>query len=404
MSRRTSSALWPPGCCSIRSKAVSGRRARSSSSRSWSFADRRWSGPMWSWRPRRRCGSRRFDSENSGWYGKQTFAQAGGTGRASMTTHSPNSHRLGWIGTGRMGAALVTRLLRRGVDVTVYNRTRAKTESLAKLGAHVVSRPVDLADRDIVITTVSDSKDFVEVVAGPHGLLSDGTRAPSLLIDASPVSMEVSAEMRATALRLGTALLAAPVSGNPNVARAGRLALAVSGPRDAYETALPYLQMLGARVTYVGKGEAARLVKICHNLVLGVVTQILAETTVLAERGGIARADYLDFINGSVLGSTFSQYKTPAFVNLDFTPSFTGHLLRKDFELGLDAAGQLKVPVPVSSLVHEIIVKLIDAGLGDGDFAALLELEARAANLTLAPDARPVSDGLSPENSDHGAA
>src|SRR5438876_1078243 len=96
-----------------------------------------------------------------------------------MTKHSPNSHRLGWIGTGRMGAALVTRLLRRGVDVTVYNRTRAKTESLAKLGAHVVSRPVDLADRDIVITTVSDSKDFVEVVAGPHGLLSDGTRAAS---------------------------------------------------------------------------------------------------------------------------------------------------------------------------------------------------------------------------------
>jgi 3-hydroxyisobutyrate dehydrogenase-like beta-hydroxyacid dehydrogenase len=104
------------------------------------------------------------------------------------------------------------------------------------------------------------------------------------------------------------------------------------------------------------------------------------------------------------MGSTFSQYKTPAFVNLDFTPTFTGHLLRKDFELGLDAARQLKVPVPVSSLVHEIIVKLIDAGLGDGDFAALLELEARAANLNLAPDARPVSDGLSPESSDHGAA
>ena len=104
------------------------------------------------------------------------------------------------------------------------------------------------------------------------------------------------------------------------------------------------------------------------------------------------------------MGSTFSQYKTPAFVNLDFTPTFTGHLLRKDFELGLDAAKQLKVPVPVSSLVHEIIVKLIDAGLGDGDFAALLELEARAAHLKLAPDTRPVSDGLTPENSDHGPA
>jgi 3-hydroxyisobutyrate dehydrogenase len=321
-----------------------------------------------------------------------------------MSTHQSNRHRLGWIGTGRMGAVLVARLLQRGVDVTVYNRTRSKAEALTKLGARIVNRPVDLADRDIVITTVSDSKDFVEVVAGPHGLLSDGTRAPALLIDASTVSMAVSAEMRATARRLGTVLLAAPVSGNPNVARAGRLAMAVSGPREAFDTALPYLKMLGARVTYVGEGEHARLVKICHNLLLGVVTQILAETTVLAERGGIARADYLDFINGSVMGSTFSQYKTPAFVNLDFTPTFTGHLLRKDFELGRDAARELKVPVPVADLVHSIIVKLIDSGLGDGDFAALLELEARAANLKLVADPRPVSDGLVPENGDRGKA
>src|SRR6266581_2391332 len=105
-----------------------------------------------------------------------------------MTTARADRHT-----TGRMGSVLASRLLEHGCDLTVYNRTRAKTESLAKLGAHVVSRPVDLADRDIVITTVSDSKDFAEVVAVPHGLLSDGTRAPSLLIDASTVSMEVSA-------------------------------------------------------------------------------------------------------------------------------------------------------------------------------------------------------------------
>jgi 3-hydroxyisobutyrate dehydrogenase len=311
-----------------------------------------------------------------------------------MSTQQSDRHRLGWIGTGRMGAVLVTRLLQRGVDVTVYNRTRSKAEALTKLGAHVVSRPVDLADRDIVVTTVSDSKDFVEVVAGPNGLLSDGTRAPSLLIDASTVSMAVSAEMRATAQRLGTALLAAPVSGNPSVARAGRLAMAVSGPREAFETALPYLKMLGARVTYVGEGEHARLVKICHNLVLGVVTQVLAETTVLAERGGIARADYLEFLNQSVMGSTFSRYKTPALVNLDFTPTFTGHLLRKDFELGLDAARNLNVPMPVSALVHQIVMNLIGSGMGEQDFASLLELEARGAGVNLVPDPRPVPDGL----------
>lgn len=311
-----------------------------------------------------------------------------------MTTAAKDDHTLGWIGTGRMGSVLASRLLQQGCDLTVYNRTRTKAEALAKQGARIVEQPADLADRDIVITSVAGSKDFAEVMTGPNGLLRDGNRVPGMVVDTSTVSMDVSSEIRTKARELGAALLAAPVSGNPKVARAGKLSLAVSGPRHAFEQALPYLQMLGQSVTYVGEGEAARLVKICHNLVLGVVAQILAETTVLAERGGISRADYLDFINGSVMGSTFSRYKTPAFVNLDFTPTFTGHLLRKDFELGLDAARDLNVPLPVSALTHQIVLTLIGQELGDKDFAALLELEARGAALPLKPEGRQVSDGL----------
>jgi 3-hydroxyisobutyrate dehydrogenase len=313
---------------------------------------------------------------------------------ALISTVKPADHTLGWIGTGRMGYALVTRLLERGCDVAVYNRTRSKAEPLAKLGARIVDRPADLSDRDIVIISVADSDDFVAVTTGPDGVLSNGDGVPAVLIDSSTVSMDVSEAIRLEAERLGTALLAAPVSGNPKVARAGRLTVAVSGPRAAFELSLPYLKMLGASVSYVGEGERARLVKICHNLVLGVVTQILAETTVLAERGGIARADYLDFLNDSVMGSTFSRYKTPAFVNLDFTPTFTGHLLRKDFELGLEIGRQLNVPLPVSALVHQIVVNMIGNGLGDQDFASLLELEARGAGMTLEVDPRHVADGL----------
>ena len=311
-----------------------------------------------------------------------------------MTPAKTERLTLGWIGTGRMGSVLASRLLDQGCDLTVYNRTRAKAEPLAKSGARFVDRPADLRDRDIVITSVAGSRDFAEVMTGAHGLLANGNRVPALVIDTSTVSMDVSQAIREKAAELGSALLAAPVSGNPKVARAGKLSLVVSGPRHAFEQALPYLEMLGKSVTYVGEGEAARLVKICHNLILGVVTQILAETTVLAERGGIARADYLEFINGSVMGSTFSRYKTPAFVSLDFTPTFTGHLLRKDFELGLDAARQLNVPLPVAALTHQVVVSLIGNGLGDVDFAALLELEARGANLKLGPEARRVSDGL----------
>jgi 3-hydroxyisobutyrate dehydrogenase len=306
----------------------------------------------------------------------------------------PAKHRLGWIGTGRMGYALVTRLLQAGCDVSVYNRTRAKAEPLAGLGAQLVDHPADLADRDIVFTSVAGSQDFAAVTTGPRGVLSNGGPVPAVLIDTSTVSMQVSEGVRSQATELGTALLAAPVSGNPKVVKAGRVSVAVSGPREAFELSLPYLKMLGATVSYVGDGERARLVKICHNLVLGVVTQIMAETTVLAERGGIARADYLAFLNGSVMGSTFTRYKTPAFVNLDFTPTFTGRLLRKDFELGLEAGRQMDVPMPVSALVHQIVMNLIGNELGDVDFSSLLQLEAWGANLKLDPEHRKVSDGL----------
>jgi 3-hydroxyisobutyrate dehydrogenase len=311
-----------------------------------------------------------------------------------MTAARLNGETLGWIGVGRMGEVLAGRLLDQGCDLSVYNRTATKAQALIDRGARLVERPVDLADRDIVITMVAGSSDFEEVIAGPHGVLANAHRAPGLLIDSSTVSMEISGAIRERAAERGVALLAAPVSGNPKAARAGKLSVAVSGPRDAYERALPYLQMLGRSVSYVGAGEAARLVKICHNLILGVVAQILAETTVLAESGGISRADYLAFINESVLGSTFTRYKAPAYVNLDYTPTFTNHLLRKDLELGLEAARQRSVPLPLTAVTHQIVVSLIGQGFGDRDFASLLEIAARGANLVLEPDPQVIPDGL----------
>jgi 3-hydroxyisobutyrate dehydrogenase-like beta-hydroxyacid dehydrogenase len=307
-----------------------------------------------------------------------------------------NTKKLGWIGTGRMGAALVERLLLAGCDVTVYNRTRSKAEPLGALGATIVGSTAELADRDIVLTMVSSSEDLLEVTDGPDGLFSRGGAGPPLLIDCSTVSVEGSEEVRRRAAAIGTQMLAAPVSGNPKVARAGRLTFVASGPRDGFEAALPYLQLLGQGVTYVGEGEAARLVKICHNVLLGVVAQSLAEITVLAERGGVARGDLLAFINDSVMGSVFSRYKTPAYVNLDFAPTFTGRLLRKDLELGLAAGQALGVPLPVTTLVHEIVTNLVDEGFGDQDFATLLELEARGAGLELHPEGRLIDDGLAP--------
>ena len=302
--------------------------------------------------------------------------------------------RLGWVGTGRMGYALAGRLLEAGCDLAVYNRTRSKAEPLAELGAAIVDSPAGLADRDIVFTMVAGPEDFKEVVLGESGVLSGDGPAPSVVVDSSTVSPDASTEVRERAAARGTALVAAPVSGNPRVVEAGLLTFVASGPAEAYREALPYLELLGARVTYVGEGERARLVKICHNLMLGVVAQSLAEITVLAEKGGVSRADFLAFLNDSVMGSLFTRYKTPAFVNLDFTPTFTPKLLFKDFDLGFQAAREHDVPMPVAAAAQQAVQALIGHGYGEVDFAALLELEARGSGLDLEPEGVSVPDGL----------
>ncbi len=294
--------------------------------------------------------------------------------------------KLGWIGVGRMGFPLVERLLSAGCDVSVFNRTRAKAEPLRKQGARLVDSAAGLADRDIVFTMIDADDALVAVTTGPAGVLTRDGVAPSVLVDSSTVSAEVSQAVREAAARVGTTLLAAPVSGNPGAVRSGNLTVVASGPRDAFDRAEPYLQHFGAGVSYVGDGDAARFVKMCHNLMLGAVTQSLAEITVLAQAAGISRAALFDFLNKSALGSRFSNYKVPAYVGLDFTPTFTTHLLRKDFELGLQAARNLDVPLPVASLVHQLLVSLIGLGHGDDDFATLLLQEAQGAGMDLKPE------------------
>lgn len=301
---------------------------------------------------------------------------------------------VGWVGTGRMGFALARRLLDAGHDVAVYNRTRAKAEPLAEHGAKIVDRPVDLADRDVVFVMVSAPADLEAVTIGEAGLLTGDNVAPGIVIDSSTVSTEVSAKIRAEAAARGSDFLAAPVSGNPSVVAAGMLTLAVSGPRSAYDASEHLLRALGKGVTYVGEGEVARLVKIAHNVFLGVVTQSLAEITVLVERGGTSRAAFLEFLNDSVMGSVFTRYKSPAFVNLDFAPTFTNVLLRKDFDLGLAAARELKVPMPVAAVAAELVASAIGAGHTEDDFATLLLEEARSAGIELVSEDVDVDDGL----------
>jgi 3-hydroxyisobutyrate dehydrogenase len=298
---------------------------------------------------------------------------------------------VGWIGCGNMGAPLAERLAKAGLDVAAWNRTRSKAVALEPLGVTVVDEPSRLAGRDVVFTMVTGSQEL-EAVA--ERLLADAPPAPRFLVDCSTVSVAASARVRQLAAEQGTQFLAAPVSGNGRVVQAGLMSLAVSGSAEAFAEVEPVLALLGRHVSYVGDGELSRMAKICHNLLLGVIAQSLAEVTVLAQKAGMSRADFLDFINHSVLGSLFTSYKSPALVHLDFTPTFTPVLLQKDFDLGMEAARELAVPMAVAAAAREPVQSAVARGHTDEDFAVLLALQAAASGLSLSPEDVPVDDGL----------
>lgn len=307
-----------------------------------------------------------------------------------MASENLKAHTFGWIGTGKMGYPMAERLIAAGVDVTVYNRTAAKAEPL---GVTVVKAPSDLADRDIVYTIVTDDTAFLETVLGANGVLS-GDTVTQVLLDSSTVSPEASDKVRAAADAKGVAFLAVPISGNGHAVKAGKATLGVSGARDAYDLVEPYLAEIGSGVSYLGEGDLARIAKIAHNVMLGVVAQCLAEITVFAERGGVSRHAFLDYLNKSVMGSVFSTYKAPALVNLDFTATHTAVMLRKDMELALTAARALEVPMPITNHTRDIIQSLIGMGHADSDFAALIEIQAKASGYDIQPENVAVSDGL----------
>src|SRR5579863_5785578 len=288
--------------------------------------------------------------------------------------------RLGWLGTGRMGAALAGRLIDAGQDVAVWNRTPAKTEPLVARGARAAGRIADLGGCDIVFVAVSAPRDLEEVITGEHGLLRGDPR-PGTIVDCSTVSAATSARVREAADAAGVGFLAAPISGNPHVVAEGGACIVASGPAEVFERARPYLDAMTRVTVYAGADEQSRLVKLCHNLYLGMMVQALVEVTSLAEKGGTDRAAFLEFLGGTVVASDWVRKRTADLVARDWTPTFTMELLRKDFDLGLDAARSLEVPMPVASSVHQLIQSAIGIGLRDEDFLSLYDQQARGAGL-----------------------
>jgi 3-hydroxyisobutyrate dehydrogenase len=293
-----------------------------------------------------------------------------------------------------MGEAMVKRLTKAGHGVDIWNRTRSKAEPLVEYGATLVDSKLDLAACETVFTMVSTTDDLKEVLFGAGGLVT-GKTLPRLVVDSSSISQEGSTEVRERLEALGVAYLCAPVSGNAKVAKAGKLLVVASGPKHLYDLAEPYLRAMSRKCMWVGEGELARVWKIAHNTMFGVVIQNLCEITVLAEKAGIPRHVFLESINDSVLGSMYTRYKTPVLSNLTFEQvTFTPKLLLKDLDLGMAAAKAQGVSMPAAAATRESVSRLIGRGYDDVDFSVLLVEVAKDAGLELKPEAVKISDGL----------
>jgi 3-hydroxyisobutyrate dehydrogenase len=314
------------------------------------------------------------------------------------------SQKIGWIGMGRMGYPMAERLLKAGYPLSIWNRTRAKAEPLAAIGGKIVDKPADLADVDVLFAIVSTGKDLEQVYFGKDGVLSRANgKLPRIMVDCSTIAVEESADIRKRLGDRGVDFVAAPVSDNAKVINAGRLSAVISGPEAACKTVTPMIEVFAPQgVSFVGDGELARVCKIAHNVMLGVVIENLIEITLLANKMGVPRHAFLAFINNGVMGSMFTRYKSPALVNLDWTTTFTPELLRKDLDLGLALGREHDVPMPVTAATREVLqghfgtatLQKNPEEYLEKDFAALLETMALAAGMKLASENKNVPTGL----------
>ncbi|HET8919960.1 MAG TPA: NAD(P)-dependent oxidoreductase [Xanthobacteraceae bacterium] len=313
------------------------------------------------------------------------------------------TQKIGWIGMGRMGFPMAERLIKAGHDVSIWNRTRAKAEPLAKIGGKIVDRLADLKSVDVLFSIVATGPDVQDVLYGRDGVAAGSGRMPPVVVDCSTIAVEESAAIRNKLEELGADFVASPVSGNAKVIKAGQLSAVVSGVEAACKIAMPLIEVFAPRgVSYVGAGELARVCKIAHNVMLGVVIENLIEITLLTNKMGVPRHAFLAFLNNGVMGSMFTRYKSPALVNLDWTTTFTPELMRKDLDLGLELGREMDVPMPVTAATREVLQSHFGAAMLQKnpqdylrkDFAALAETMALAAGMKLVSENKNVPTGL----------
>ena len=289
------------------------------------------------------------------------------------------STRIGFVGLGIMGHGMALNLLKAGFSVRVWNRTASRTEPVVAAGAVAGASPEDVAAHsDIVITCVSDTPDVEAVVMGDHGVIH-GIQPGALLIDCSTISPQTTQEIAAKLAEKDVHMLDAPISGGSEGAANGTLSIMVGGDEEQFERAMPVFQAMGTTITHVGAAGAGQTVKLVNQILVVGNCLAMSEALMLAQAGGVDLKKTYDAVSKGAAGSWMFTNRATQIIDRDWRPGFTVDLQQKDVRLILEAADQLGVPIPGTSLVFNLYRTLEARGHGsEGNHALIKALEHMA--------------------------
>jgi len=297
---------------------------------------------------------------------------------------SGEKKRIGFIGLGVMGKPMATNLLKAGYPLTVWNRTRPKMNDLVAMGAYGANSPREVAERsDVVITMVTDSPDVEEVILGPNGVIH-GARPGLIVIDMSTISPIVTRKVAGELAKKGVKMLDAPVSGGEKGAIEATLSIMVGGPREVFEECLPIFRVLGKKITYMGSTGMGQTAKLCNQVICALNIQAVCEGLMLGAKAGLDLKRLLEAISAGAASSWMLINLGPKMLERDFKPGFKIRHQQKDIRLALALASELKLPLPGTALVQQMLRVVEAEGLGEeGTQAAIVAMEKIAGRKLL---------------------
>jgi 3-hydroxyisobutyrate dehydrogenase len=290
-----------------------------------------------------------------------------------MTDH------VGFIGLGIMGRPMARHLLRAGYPLTVWNRSQPGIEELVRDGASPGSSPEDVARQsDVLITMVTDSQDVEKVALGPKGII-EGGRPGLIHIDMSTISPTVTRRIASRLAEKGIEMLDAPVSGGDTGAQAGTLSIMVGGKEETFQRCRPIFEVLGRTIVYCGPNGAGQTVKLCNQIVVALNNLAMCEALVFATKAGVDTRRMLEAVGAGAASSWALLNLAPRILARDFRPGFKVAHQQKDLRLALETAEEQAIPLPGTSLVHQLFAAVEAEGLGaEGTQALVKALEKLA--------------------------